>query len=453
MTLLVPIIIAVSLGIIGLIVYVKTSPKDSSSKSSKNKKSRQVIIREAQKRLKQDQRDPKGLIPLADLYFEENLWEKALDLYKTLVEIVPLHPTIDASLVSFRAGVCALKTENLELAFKNLLVARAKMPDGFDINFYLGQAFFKDNQFDKAIPFLNKAVALNRENQLVHEFLGLALHEKQAYRQAFPHLKISFEANPENKKVLFSMAESLFHCGQTEKSLPVFLHLRADPEYGARSCMYAGTIHIKQKNFEKATKDFEIGLKHSEAPIEVLTNIRYSLAQTYLQLNKISEALSLLQLVNATSPGYKDAQSLIARYQEMSQNASLKTYLVAGSSEFLAMCRKIVSSFYANSHVRIIGMEAKPDVVEIQSEIETTKWEDFVVFRFYRNTGITGDFIIRDFHGRIKDLKAGRGICITAGSFTTETKKFVEGRPIDLLDKESLLKLFNKLSNSKPFAN
>ena len=73
---------------------------------------------------------------------------------------------------------------------------------------------------------------------------------------------------------------------------------------------------------------------------------------------------------------------------------------------FLALCRKIVSVFYSKATVRILSVDAKPDVAEIQTEIDTIKWEDSVVFRFYRNTGSTGELYIRDFHGRIRDLKA-----------------------------------------------
>ena len=114
-------------------------------------------------------------------------------------------------------------------------------------------------------------------------------------------------------------------------------------------------------------------------------------------------------------------------------------------SDFIALCRKIVSVFYARATVKIISIDAKPDITEIQTEIETAKWEDSVVFRFYRNTRSTGELYIRDFHGRIRDLKAGRGICITAGTYSEEAKKYIEGRPIDLVDKNQLLKIFAKV--------
>jgi len=89
------------------------------------------------------------------------------------------------------------------------------------------------------------------------------------------------------------------------------------------------------------------------------------------------------------------------------------------------------------------------DCTEVQTEIETAKWEDSVLFRFYRTTGAIGELFIRDFHARIKDLKSGRGICFTAGTFTEEARKYIEGRPIDLTDKAGLIKILNRI-DSKP---
>ncbi len=454
MNALIPIIIvAIVLCVVVAIFLTNSSKKGKGGKSVSKSKSRQAIIREAEKKLKQDTRDPRGLIPLAEIRYNDQDWEKAKELYSVVIEVAPLHQNLNLGDIYFKAGACALQTNDLENAFKNLSFALKENPENFDTLFYLGQTYYKSKQYDKAIPFLNKAMAINRENMKIHEFLGLSYYEKQDYRKAFPHLKATFDSNPENKTVLFAMAESLYHCGKMEKAQPVFLHLRADPEFGAKSCLYSGMYNTTKKQTEKAMKDYQIGLKHTSAPTDILNNIRYNLAQTYISVNNITEAITLLKEIQAITPGYKDVPVLISRYQEMSKNSSLQTYLVAGSSDFLALCRKIVNSYYAKAHVKIIALEAKPDVVEIKTEIETAKWEDDVVFRFYRNTGATGEFVVRDFHGRIRDLKAGRGICFTAGTYTSETKKFVEGRPIDLIDKEGLLKVFDKISHSKPIMN
>ena len=420
-----------------------------SSENTRKVKNRMSIIRDAEKLLKQDPRNPKGLVPLADLYYEEKDWARAMETYKTISAIAPLHPTLDLKQASFRAGLCALEINNLDEAYRIFSLARKDHPDTFESNFYLGQICYKKEQYDNAISLLNKAFVLNKENNEVHEYLGLSLYKKKNYKNAIPHLKAAFDANPENKYLVYAMGESLYNCGKQDKALGVFLHLRADPEQGAASCLYAGMIYTRANQIEKAMKVYEIGLKHVAADLEISLSIRYNLATCYLNSNRIPDALVLLREIQTIKPRYKDTAVLISRYEEMSLNSGLKTYLTAGSSDFLAFCRRMVATFYVNAHVKIVAVEVNPDMVEIQADVETAKWEDSVIFRFLRSSGSVGEFAIRDFHGRIKDVKAGKGIFISSGLYSDETKKFVEGRPIDLIDKEGLLKLFSKVDKMR----
>jgi len=85
--------------------------------------------------------------------------------------------------------------------------------------------------------------------------------------------------------------------------------------------------------------------------------------------------------------------------------------------------------------------------VVITTDIETDKWEDTVFFRFYRTTSSVGELFIREFHAKIRDEKAGRGICVTAGTFSDESKKFIEGRPIDLIEKDMLVKMLTSIES------
>ena len=91
-------------------------------------------------------------------------------------------------------------------------------------------------------------------------------------------------------------------------------------------------------------------------------------------------------------------------------------------------------------------MDVTPECVEILCEVETTKWEDSEVFRFYRSTGVVGELFIRDLHTKIRDKKVDRGFCITPGTFSEEAHKYIEGRPIDLVEKAQLMKLLKAVS-------
>ena len=104
------------------------------------------------------------------------------------------------------------------------------------------------------------------------------------------------------------------------------------------------------------------------------------------------------------------------------------------------MCRNLVKIFHKNSFVKIVDVSVITDSIEILCEVENAKWEDKELFRFYRNSGSIGELYIRDFHAKIRDTKCDKGYCITSGSFSEEARKFIDGRPIDLIEKAQLMK-------------
>ena len=67
------------------------------------------------------------------------------------------------------------------------------------------------------------------------------------------------------------------------------------------------------------------------------------------------------------------------------------------------------------------------------------------MFRFIRTSSPVGELFLRDMQTRLKDVRAGRGFCVTAGSFTQTAKQFVEARLIDLVEKDALLKAMSSL--------
>ncbi|MCK5200312.1 MAG: restriction endonuclease, partial [Spirochaetales bacterium] len=74
--------------------------------------------------------------------------------------------------------------------------------------------------------------------------------------------------------------------------------------------------------------------------------------------------------------------------------------------------------------------------------------DDTILFRYIRATGQVGEFVLRDLYSKTKEVKAGRGFCITAGDFTEGAHQFVEARLIDLIDKKQLMQKMEKLEQN-----
>lgn len=451
-----PVLIAV-VTTLALIVILMTvfGRKGSHSRSShtshsQNRKSLQKnqahIIREANKRLAKDPHDPAGLLPLGDIYFNNGLWEKAYPVYNDLSKLSATNTQIDTYTTSLRAGICAVKLEKIQDALMNLTVAYKLNTAEYDVNYYMGLALFKNKSYEKAIPCFKKALVLKPDAEGVYILLGQSFYLSGHIKECLPCFKKALDEDPGNKEALYDMADAMTEQGHGDKAIKVFMHLRPDPVYGARSCLQAGTYHSKINQIENAIQDFEIGLKHENVPVQTKLDIMYRLARSYFAVNQIQKGLILAKRIRDASPNYKDVGNLINRYQELSQNSNLQIYLTAGSNDFVSLCRKIVNSMFKGATVKIQDISVGPVFTDILANIETPKWENTECFRFFRTTGTTGEFYVRDFHGHMHDIKADHGYCISAGNYTEEAHKFIEGRPLDLIEKVQLTKIIKTIN-------
>ncbi len=440
------IVIVIIVGASALLLLSLLGKKHDSKgpKRSKNK-DRGTIIREANKRLAQNPRDPEGLAAMGNLYYQEQDWDKAYATYEVLVDLAPTTGKLNEFECALRFGVAAIKTNRIQEATKGLLLARKLKPDHFEVNYNLGYICYLQKDYEKAIPFLKQSLLGETENVLAERYMGFSLHKAHRYREALAYLKKALDLAPDDKEALFAMAECLYESGAVDRALKIFSHLRPDPVMGPQAALYSGVIHSQTNQGDKAVIDFEIGLKHENIPPEIANELRYKLAVTLIKTQDLGRALVILKEIQKITPGFKDVPSLIVRYQELNQNKNLQVYLLAVQSEFVSLCRKIVIQFFPGAKVKITDIAIFADYSDIVAEIDTPKWSDVVIFRFFRSQGSVGELLLRDLHGRIKDMKAGKGICLSAGTYTDESRRFTEGRPLDLYDKDRLNKILNSL--------
>ena len=174
-----------------------------------------------------------------------------------------------------------------------------------------------------------------------------------------------------------------------EQAIRVFTHLRTDPVLGPSAALFAGTIHLNQRQFQKAIMDFEIGLRHQDIKVEVLVEIKYRLAAGYLKEQDIGKAVGILNEIQQIFPNYKDVPAQLSRYKELNSNHNLQVYLMAQASDFITLCRKITLSFFPKAKVKITDISVqKNDWADILAEVETSRWSDVVLFRMIRSTEI-----------------------------------------------------------------
>jgi len=443
MDFLIPVMIAVvGIALIGFLFMMYLNRTRSGGGGTKGSKGRDAILKSTKKRLEQNPRDPQALAELGDLYYREEVWDQAFKTYGSLAELGPSAP--DEFEANLRWGLSALKLGLTEDAYKGLYMARTMNPTNFEAAYNLGVLEFQRKNYEKAIQILNQARIQDPDNAPTLRTLGHAYFRIKKNKEAMTYIRKAIDLAPDDKESLFTLAECYYEANQTEQALRVFTHLRGDPAMGASACLTCGMINSDGRQYEKAIQDFELGLRHENIKPDVKVELRYRLAQCYLKNNDIAKALPLLRSIQTENPSYKDVAVLIGKYQELNANKNLQIFLMAPSGDFVALCRKIVIGYFPKAKVKIANISVnKNEWADILAEVDTPKWSDVIMFRFIRTQGSIGELIVRDFHSHLKEVKAGKGVCVTVGAFSEEARRYTEARLIDLIEKEKLTAILN----------
>ncbi|MDR2500883.1 MAG: tetratricopeptide repeat protein [Treponema sp.] len=436
-TLILIAIIILVLGVIAAMFFL--SHLKGTGAGLKRKEDRDAAVRTARKRLTQNPHDIEALTTLGDIYFQDETWDKAHEAYAALVELAPNNPNIDEFEVYMRYGLAALKMESLEEAYKGLSKARSINQNNFELNYNMGALEFQRKNYDKAIQFLQIARTQDPEHPPTLRCLGHTFFKVKKYKDAMAFIRKAIDLAPEDKESLYTLAECYWEAGQIEQALKIFSHLRPDPLMGPSACLASGTINMEQHKYDRAIEDFEIALKHQNIKSEILADIKYRIAAVYLKKNEIAKAMPYLKEIQQINPSYKDVSVLLGKYQELNANRNLQVFLMAPSGDFVALCRKLVINYYPRAKVKIANISVnKNEWADLLAEVDTPKWSDVVMFRFIRTQGSVGELVVRDFHSHLKEVKAGKGICITVGNFSDGARRFTEARLIDLIEKDRL---------------
>ncbi|MBN2652865.1 MAG: tetratricopeptide repeat protein [Spirochaetales bacterium] len=444
MYVIIPIVVFVILVIIALSMR---KPKEKKSTKKKiTKKDKSAILKKTTKKLSKNPKDPHALKDLGELYFEEGDYEKAMRAYSVLSDQVSNRSHGEKFDIYLKYGISLLKTGHRDEAFMALLDAYELEKDSFEVNFNLGYIEYLNGNYVKALSYLRIAKTLNASHSNTLRIMGLCYYKEQKTADAISHLKRVIEMNPDDRECLFALAQCYNLNGQKDMALKLFSQLRADSNWGPLAALNSGKICLHYNQYNNAAGHFEIGLKHNKIPAATKFELKYYLANIYIKEQNLTRAITLLKEIAEIKPDYKDTKQLIAKYSDLVANNNLRIFLMGGNSEFANICRKLASNSFKNAHMKVIDMNIVKNLyLDIIIEVNTRKWEDIVLFRFIRNTGQVSDLLVRELHAKLKEEKAGRAFCFTAGFFTEEAKRFVEARLIDLVERDKLEKMLKSI--------
>ena len=153
------------IAVVAVVTVAMTGLKGRGSLSV-GKKNKAAVIREATKRLAQNPNDSTALLMVGDIYFQDQDWEKAYASYAPLLDQMSERIPSEQFEISLRYGISAMKTDRFVEAKKGLLLAKNINPNHFEINYNLGYIYYIQKEYEKAVPFLRKALLTQPDNVL-----------------------------------------------------------------------------------------------------------------------------------------------------------------------------------------------------------------------------------------------------------------------------------------------
>jgi tetratricopeptide (TPR) repeat protein len=315
------------------------------------------------------------------------------------------------------------------------------------VNATLGHLEYMRKNYQRSAGLLLGAVAADQSHLPSRRFLGLSQYRLKQYEAAAPNLAFVVEQEPGDRDTMFALARCYSESGNSTRALRIYTHLRADPRLGAHASLSSGTLHAKAEHYTEAITDFQVGLKHDQVPAKVALELHYQLAAAHLKEADVSAAMADWESIRAVAAEYRDVPDLIKRYREISANRYLQVFLVGGVPDFISLCRQLALGYFPDSNTKLGNVEvSRQDYVDVIADVSTARFDDQILFRFLRTGADTGELVLREMYAKLKEMRSGgRGICVSAGSFTSGAQSFVEARRIDLIGKEQLLKKFERL--------
>lgn len=214
-----------------------------------------------------------------------------------------------------------------------------RVSDNADIQARVGETFHQRKEYERAVEYYRKALALNPKLAGVQANLGAALQAMGKTEEATLALKRAAELDPANATVkgllvdvqaaagyaLTKQALDLQQSGQHHEALPIFEKaLATDPDNPEMRFAYAVSLH-NDKQLDKAIQEYQAVAAQAPGNAEY----QYYLATALHQKGNLAAARKAYQESLRLKPDYPEAAEGLGLINQQESNTLLETAVAA----------------------------------------------------------------------------------------------------------------------------
>lgn len=405
----------------------------------------QQAIKAARQLLAKDTRNGDLHYLLALAYEAAESPELALAEYKTVNEIGNFTGLVEE--VPFRKKIAALYADfnQPEEALKEYLLLVKREPESAENFLEIGRLFESRSRSDRAMEFYRRSVKLDNRNADAHSRLGVLLYRDKHTAEARAELDAAVRINPEDYNAWYYIGRVLKDNKDCVVALTAFEKAARDPELKVKALIERGGCLINLGNTQRAISELSRAADLADDNSNEALYAHYFLAHAYEKTRRIELAVDHWEFIYRRKPTFKDVTEKFTKYQDLRTDDRVKDYLTAGQEEFCELCKRAATTLGLT--VRDTrSVEGGCEVVAVE---QTSKWRNArsmpKLLRFLRTSDSVNESSVRDIHEEMKRQHITRGMLIASSSFTRNATDFAQSRPIDLLDRNKLQALLQKV--------
>ena len=420
-----------------------------------DKESKLLAIDELRKLVKRDPHNYLAREKLAELLLNNKSYLAAIKELLMILDYSQNNEQMDEVKYLNKIGNAYLLLENYDDAKKYFLIAKTKDDLNLDANLNLARIEIKNGNYEKAESFFNYADKMDPDNNELKKSYAICNFMMNKFKEAIEKLTVYTKEVSGDEEAIYYLAMSFFNLNRLDDAIKCFNLLKQSEKYGPESFYNLGIIRSNQKLYIQAIEDLNnYILKGNVSDPARLAESFYMIADCYLKTHDIQKAIEYWKKVYDINPNYKDIVSKLDNYSQVGSNYLLEMYLVGSVNQFIRICKLFVQYYIKHfstlkGTIKFIEMKTSTEgSLEILTEVTSGNFIEHNLFVFLRSSTVVGDMTIRNHYANLKEQKADKGICVTAGTFSESAKAFVESRMIKIIEKEELVELLNKISSS-----
>ncbi len=447
-------VVVVSLIIVMSIVILNTTIKpkriEIAPKLIKQGKT-QNAIKLCKQILAKDQKNYLAHFYLGKAYIADNKPELAIMEYKLVNENALFGPGIEEIAFRTEFSRLLLNANQINDALREFLLLTKLDPRNAQ-NFYeAGHLYESVNRYDLALGYMQKTVSLDPKHAKAHAELGLMMYRTKQFGEAKKEIDKALKLSPDTYSSYYYLGKILKESKDIPGAIKSFEKAQRDPEFKMKAIIERGSCFMMVNRMDNAIPDFQraIELDKNGTMTETIY-ARYFLATCYEQLRQIDKAIEQWDFIYKRNKNFRDVASKLSEYKDLQSNDYMKDYLTANDDEFILICKNLCEKIL---NLQVISSEKKKwgchlSAVDKKYEGMMGVRKQIIILHFFREPNMVEEQPVHEMQDIMKTQTAVKGFMFSSSGFNNMAKRFAEGRPIELIEKQKLEQLLTKAGTS-----